>query len=322
MSHSITNALNLLCRLYPSHQDVKEIAQRTGISPGMIPYASRLLTYWHNVINESFNHGLQKQLIDNIVQDFPANVELKNALNVGVTKSQYELKPREDFIWKGKSIDELEKITGTQSSLVPISFLTEGLKRSKSVCKIYHKNNAIASGFITKNDILVTNNHVIQNQTICSQIRVEFSDEVNMEYDIFSLNSDQIFETDAELDYTLVKVIGNPSNRWGYIALDQFQDLEIGDKVNIIQFPGGGQKKMSYYHNNIAFIDDRTVQYLTDTLPGSSGSPVFDKDWNLVAVHHSGGWITDPGSNERVFRNQGTPISKILTSSTLESEIV
>jgi len=54
------------------------------------------------------------------------------------------------------------------------------------------------------------------------------------------------------------------------------------------------------------------VQYLTDTLPGSSGSPVFDKDWRLVALHHSGGWIPEPGSRDRVFRNQGIHVDRVI----------
>ena len=30
------------------------------------------------------------------------------------------------------------------------------------------------------------------------------------------------------------------------------------------------------------------VRYRTNTEEGSSGAPCFDKDWELVALHHSG----------------------------------
>jgi V8-like Glu-specific endopeptidase len=56
------------------------------------------------------------------------------------------------------------------------------------------------------------------------------------------------------------------------------------------------------------------LQYLTDTLPGSSGSPVFDRDWNVVALHHSGGWLAEPGSSDKTtdYRNEGILIDVIM----------
>jgi V8-like Glu-specific endopeptidase len=54
------------------------------------------------------------------------------------------------------------------------------------------------------------------------------------------------------------------------------------------------------------------VQYITDTLPGSSGSPVFNDDWRIVALHHSGGNIPEPSTNSIHFRNEGIRIGAIL----------
>jgi V8-like Glu-specific endopeptidase len=81
--------------------------------------------------------------------------------------------------------------------------------------------------------------------------------------------------------------------------------LGLKSYVNIIQHPAGQSKVIALYHNVVAYVDDRRVQYLTDTLPGSSGSPVFDSQWRVVALHHSGGWLTEPGSKKAFFRNEG-----------------
>jgi V8-like Glu-specific endopeptidase len=64
----------------------------------------------------------------------------------------------------------------------------------------------------------------------------------------------------------------------------------------------------------VTYSGEDRVQYLTDTLPGSSGSPVFDSEWNLVALHHSGGWMKEPGSFSKstLFRNEGIAIQKVI----------
>jgi hypothetical protein len=48
------------------------------------------------------------------------------------------------------------------------------------------------------------------------------------------------------------------------------------------------------------------VRYRTNTEGGSSGSPVFDQNWQLVALHHAG----DPSWVAKY--NEGIPISLIL----------
>ena len=52
------------------------------------------------------------------------------------------------------------------------------------------------------------------------------------------------------------------------------------------------------------YIDTR-IRYYADTLAGSSGSPVFDMDLNLVALHR--------GSKKELTENEGVMISAIAT---------
>ena len=51
------------------------------------------------------------------------------------------------------------------------------------------------------------------------------------------------------------------------------------------------------------------VRYRTNTEPGSSGSPCFDQNWSLVALHHSG----DPNFDgiKQPEYNRGIPIAAI-----------
>ncbi|TXG84359.1 MAG: serine protease, partial [Thermomicrobiales bacterium] len=85
------------------------------------------------------------------------------------------------------------------------------------------------------------------------------------------------------------------------------------DRVSIIQHPGGHFKKISMQNNFVAYADREVVQYTTTTLPGSSGAPVLDNDFHVVAIHREGGVLQEPGSGQRYLRNGGTSMIAVLT---------
>src|SRR5262249_36255187 len=81
--------------------------------------------------------------------------------------------------------------------------------------------------------------------------------------------------------------------------------------ILIVQHPRGRPMELALGANALIGPNGNgtRVRYRTNTEPGSSGSPVFDLDWNLVALHHAG----DP-----VYRlhytaqwNQGIPFHLI-----------
>ena len=100
--------------------------------------------------------------------------------------------------------------------------------------------------------------------------------------------------------------------------------LQQDQRVVIIQHPGGFLKKISMQNSLVAAADDHIVQYYTSTQAGSSGSPVFDDDFGVVAIHHGaikdegwdgGGQIrqTDPKRIEDLqWRNQGTSMIAVV----------
>ena len=45
------------------------------------------------------------------------------------------------------------------------------------------------------------------------------------------------------------------------------------------------------------------VAYTANTAPGASGSPVFNENWDLVAIHHHG---------EKNVNNHGVPMKAVL----------
>jgi hypothetical protein len=80
----------------------------------------------------------------------------------------------------------------------------------------------------------------------------------------------------------------------------------------ILQHPKGAPLKLALDTN--AIIEEtyqgRRLRYRTNTEEGSSGSPCFDDNWNLVALHHLGDPAFNPGT--KPLFNQGVPIKAIL----------
>jgi V8-like Glu-specific endopeptidase len=117
-----------------------------------------------------------------------------------------------------------------------------------------------------------------------------------------------------ELDVSIFKLIASEElNHYGHLPLKKI-DVAKNDFVNIIQHPGGQLKQIALYHNIVTHLKDNIVQYLTDTMRGSSGAPVFNSNWEQVALHHSGGARKDgePTLNETKYRTEGIHINKIL----------
>ena len=125
----------------------------------------------------------------------------------------------------------------------------------------------------------------------------------------FGLDPAAGFYTSEADDFTLVRFASHPETR--YPPIEITQGVKDGDRVAIVQHPAGGPKQVSVHRNLVTWVGEGRVQYLTDTLPGSSGAPVFDVAWRLVAVHHSGGFLREPGRPERMYRNEGIEIARV-----------
>ena len=95
----------------------------------------------------------------------------------------------------------------------------------------------------------------------------------------------------------------------GWMAMPEGDPVvEAGDPLIIYQYPGGRELMMAIDTEAVVETkwDDMRLRYRNNTEPGSSGSPVFDMEWKLMALHHAGG----PGPEPANF-NQGIPIALI-----------
>ena len=110
----------------------------------------------------------------------------------------------------------------------------------------------------------------------------------------FEIDPESFYYSDEKLDFALVGVKsksldGNPLADFAPILLvEATPKILIGQPVNIIQYPEGGPKQYAVTQNRLVdLLDTGFLHYDTDTLPGSSGSPAFSVDWQLVGLHHA-----------------------------------
>ena len=78
----------------------------------------------------------------------------------------------------------------------------------------------------------------------------------------------------------------------------------------IAQHPDGSPLKLALDTEGVTSVNANgtRVRYATNTEGGSSGSPCFNIDWKLVALHHLG----DPARDRQKPKfNQGVPIGII-----------
>lgn len=191
----------------------------------------------------------------------------------------------------------LEKIIGPQNNLLRINWLEKAVQAAKAVCRVVCADGELGTGFLTQDGYLFTNNHVIPTAEVAKDARIEFNYEVDAAGNTkprcsYQLDaSDFKTSTPDQLDFSRIKIIDNPDtplSQWGFVEFDPSAIPTIGEAVTIIQHPKGLDKQIALNANEVLSVWNQHLYYTTDTEPGSSGSPVFNKDWKVVAIHHAG----------------------------------
>ncbi len=229
--------------------------------------------------------------------------EMAMGKEVAEPKTEFERKLLEKDI-----SDHFEKVH-KEANFLPSSFLENGVHRAQSVCRMV-TNTSYASGFlIASRNFIMTNNHVLPDIQTARESIAEFDyDEDDILYPV-TLDPDRFFMTDQALDFTIVACDPSPlPDEIDAIPLLRDPDtITRNERANIIQHPRGRKKEISLHDNKISYVYDLTIRYSTDTEGGSSGSPVFNDQWNLVALHHAG-W----GNSDGTASNEGIRIKAIV----------
>lgn len=223
--------------------------------------------------------------------------------------SKHQLRQRHDFLREhlageksGSEIEQMFERIVSGNELQDINYLEKGVAASRSVCRIRFEvmGGGYATGFMICPGVLITNNHVFPDANTAHSAEAQFRYErdatgAELVPVRFKLQPKRLFFTSKTLDFSVVAVA--PRDTTGARALSDFGFLPLidvtgkiadGEWLTIVQHPAGQRKQVCVRENQLLRRTDDFLWYSTDTLAGSSGSPVFSNEWLVVALHHSG----------------------------------
>jgi endonuclease G len=216
----------------------------------------------------------------------------------------------------------LERVIGKTADFLFVEFFEQGLFASRAVGRIVTDlgggKRGLGTGFMVSPRLLLTNHHVLPTNDRAAASVIEFNYQRDrhlreLTRRTFRLAPGQFFLNDKELDFALVAVdpggdqAGLAAFGWCPLIAEEGK-IKEGEPINIVQHPMGDLKQVVVSENRLVQLLEPHAHYQADTLPGSSGSPVFNKQWEVVALHHSGVPRRDDAG--RLLRMDGEPWRK------------
>ncbi len=214
--------------------------------------------------------------------------------------------------WKGDppSDRDLEAVLGESNFQNPW-FLKKGWEASRPICVLPQSGTA----FLISDNTVMTNFHVLRTPAYAEGLAAVFGYEqgpggLALTPDPYPLDPTRLFFNNEDLDYAICAVTGNPALKYGVIDITKPGKIRMDGRVNIVQHPNTGLKKVAIRDNGVKFFDERIIQYWADTEHGSSGSPVFDEDWTIVGLHYTTASANIDGRN--IYYNEAHRIDAIV----------
>jgi V8-like Glu-specific endopeptidase len=255
--------------------------------------------------------GKTKDLLLAAVKEVPGNARLREA--------------KEAVLGAG-NVDDLEKIVSSNPAIFsdPDAWRRAMIQAEWAVCRVEKpEGRAWGTAFLVAADLVLTNHHVAIDERYGNfrdhpeAVRFRFgfrqsADGAPEAGTTCGLAADWEVHSSPfdKLDYAILRLdrrageeaVGDFQNapRRGWLTLKK-TDVRQSQGLFILQHPGGDTLKMA--NGGVKQSSGARVDYEVDTEPGSSGSPVFNNKWELVALH------SRAGSGEF---NQGVAVAAIV----------
>lgn len=226
--------------------------------------------------------------------------------------------------------DNLEAVLG-RDRFQGMNWWLTGLQRCRAVARIENMfSEAVGTGFLVAGKrlspglpdlVLVTNGHVLPEFLPYGEASAVFhglvgdGESTRRTFDVVKWWWYQP-STAPDLDVTILELDAYPTEVTPIPLAPEMPRLGAKTKPRayVIGHPSGWDTpQFSLQDNLLIDYDERLVHYRSPTEPGSSGSPVFDSTWSLIAVHHAGGLETPKlhGDGGTYPANEGISVAAI-----------
>lgn len=202
--------------------------------------------------------------------------------------------------------EELEGFLPRQFTFeADVGKLQAGLGLANAVCKITFRDRPdgeSGTGVLIAPDLVLTNYHVLSHEAGADLNALAQTAQFEFGYVSTSFGEPRCTQHRtvagqtpvvaaspiAELDYALIRLSPDTDFAVKPVSLSATAQLQPRSPLHMLQHPEGEALKVSLSNNGVVKTDEQRglVLYVNPTKQGSSGSPCFDDDWNLVALHH------------------------------------
>lgn len=199
----------------------------------------------------------------------------------------------------------LERVLG-HDGVQSLNWYRTGLARSEAVAKICDASGTgVGTGFLLAGAELsdklpademfvITNAHVVSE----TDSRALYPEDATIGFEALGLGADfrvaeLIFSSPHDqLDVSVLR-LDKPAPSVEPIPVNKRLPNNDGlQRVYVIGHPAAGGLSFSLQDNLLLDLEDPKLHYRAPTEPGSSGSPVFNSQWKLIALHHAS--VTTP----------------------------
>ena len=325
-----------LMTLHPSGQSALLLARRAQVDTSYILEQQAIAPLWQAILDTTAAAHRLRSLVqdvhDRLLPDHPARPFLA-ALLEGRTPATSGAPVTVDgspgFLYEDNSVGEFEALLfhdDLTMSVGRIPALIATLQRLVPIAPAVGKVNVTFNGgeqygtaFRMGPDLLLTNWHVVHRQSDggpATNVSVEFGFEDDSTGHPLVAQPVRCEAApaaqDKDDDWALLRAVDPLKPEWTMLKLSEAAEPSLQGAAFIIQHPKGQRKRVGFIRNQVSYVDDRVVHYLTDTDVGSSGAPVMDEQGSLIALHHRGGRPQEVLGKPPLRKNEGIRISRVV----------